>query len=191
MDEKKLVQESQKGSGEAFRVLVDRYKDRILNIIFRIVGDRNECEDVAQEVFVKAYTRIDGFGFKSSFYTWLYRIAVNTAVDYAKKRRSRRALSLEELPVELGARKNSPLDEVLHEELSGEIGKAFQNLAPKYRVVVVLREVEGCSYEEIAEILKCSKGTVESRLFRARAKLKERLKGFLSPSCEGLSERRL
>jgi RNA polymerase sigma-70 factor (ECF subfamily) len=183
LDDLALIREIRKGSHDAFRVLVERYSERVLNVVYQLVGDRNESEDVVQDIFVKVYRKLDSFELRSSFYTWLYRIAVNTASDHLKRRRRRdEAVSLEALPpiFEDGSRlARSPHRAVLDDELRARIDRAVESLPEPYKTVLILREFEDCSYEQMAEILGCSIGTVESRLFRARQRLREKLMSYL------------
>jgi len=183
LDDIALIQEIKRGSQDAFRILVDRYGERILNLVHQFLGDRGESEDVVQEIFVKVFRKLDSFHFRSSFYTWLYRIAVNTAADYRKRRqRQEVGMSLEALPPvfeDASPLGRKPDRALLAEELRTRIDQAVEALPEPFRTVLVLREFEGCSYEEMAEILGCSIGTVESRLFRARQRLREKLGGYV------------
>lgn len=181
MDDFALVREVREGSEAAFRALVERYQDRIVNLVYRYLGDQDESEDVAQEIFLKVFRKLDSFQFESSFYTWLYRIAVNAAQDRIKRRRRRQAASLDDLPpvFESTASDAGPADRVvLAQEVVAAVREKVDELPPRYRTVVILREFEGHSYEEISRILKCSIGTVESRLFRARQRLMRKLQRF-------------
>ena len=162
------------GDPEALRAIVERYQGRIFALIYGIVRDRHEVEDVAQEVFLKAFTRIDAFDGRSRFYTWLYRVAANTAKDHIKKRSRRPAVALDEdAGIESGA--VGPSAGAERAELRRRVRAAIHALPPRYREVLALRELEGMSYNEIAAVLKVSIGTVESRLHRARTRLKRDL----------------
>jgi RNA polymerase sigma-70 factor (ECF subfamily) len=178
-----LVAAARSGDHVAFGRLVDRYKDRIYNLALGYVGDADDADDVAQEIFVKAYGALDSFRGQSQFYTWLYRIGMNACMDWVKSR-SRRVDSLSRIrdgEVRAGAGSPLPLTDVALErrELRSLLHRALAQLPDEYRSAVVLREIEDLSYEEIAEALSCSIGTVKSRLFRARAQLKELLKNEL------------
>jgi RNA polymerase sigma-70 factor (ECF subfamily) len=189
-DDRTLVQRVRAGDGEALRLLVERYQERVFALVFGIVRDAHEVEDVAQEVFLKVYTRIDAFDERSQFYTWLYRVAVNAAKDHVKKRVRRPAVPLDEAdalpgpgePPEAGAARS---------ETVRSVRAAIGGLPVRYREVLTLRELEGLSYDEIAEVLGISIGTVESRLHRARARLKRKLqrtmegKGRRGPEAAG------
>jgi RNA polymerase sigma-70 factor (ECF subfamily) len=175
-----LITLFQNGERDAFRVLVQRYQARVKNLIYSIFHDVEAVDDLAQEVFIKAYEALPQFRFQSSFFTWLYRIAVNKARDELRRRKIRRILSLQALlesgDHELGSRLAiEPRDDETQELITSALGL----LPEKFRVAVVLKEIEGLSYEEIAEVLQCEVGTVKSRLFRARVALRNILKPYL------------
>jgi len=175
-----LIELSRAGDQDAFGELVVKHRDRIHRLVFGLLRDSGEAEDVTQEVFVKAFYRLSSYKGNSAFYTWLYRVAVNAATDWRKKWRRRKGLSLEDGPVgSAGLKDEGPRPERLAHgrELGERIEWALAEMPEKYRVMIVLREYEGLSYEEIARVLELRKGTVESRLFRAR----ERLKALLLP----------
>lgn len=178
MDETSLIAAVKSGSPDAFRLLLEPYEHRIHTAILRIVGDPIEAEDVAQDAFFKAYRNLESFQFDSGFYTWLYRIAVNAAVDTVKKRKRRATTSLDEdewLRASLRAPCPAPDEEPSGSELALVLKRAIDGLPEKYRTILVLREYEGLSYEDLASVLKISKGTVESRLFRARMRLRDKM----------------
>lgn len=169
-----LVARMRDGDPEALRTIVERYQERIFALIYGIVRDRHEVEDVAQEVFFKVFTRITAFDGRSRFYTWLYRVAANSAKDHLKKRSRRPSVALDEDDgLESGA--TGPADEAQQAEARRRVRHAIQKLSARYREVLALRELEGMSYNEIAAVLKVSIGTVESRLHRARGRLKSAL----------------
>ena len=173
-DDRELVRRIRDGDAEALRSVVERYQDRIFALIYGIVRDRHEVEDVAQEIFFKVYTRIHAFDERSKFYTWLYRVAVNAAKDHVKKRSRRPSVALDEdAAIPDGAR--SPEKQAATAEMRRMVRDEIAALPLRYREVLSLRELEGLSYSEIAAVLGISIGTVESRLHRARAKLKRRL----------------
>ena len=168
------------GERDAFRVLVQRYQGRVKNLIYSIFHDVDAVDDLAQEVFIKAYEALPQFRFQSSFFTWLYRIAVNKSRDELRRRKIRKILSLQALldsrDHELGSRLAiEPRDN----EAQELIASALRLLPEKFRVALVLKDIEGFSYEEIADVLQCEVGTVKSRLFRARATLRNILKPYL------------
>ena len=179
--DQELVSKVIRGDQEAFRHLVDRYSPRLFNLVGAIVRDRIEVEDVVQETFFKVYRKLSGFQGKSSFYTWLYRVAFNTATDHLKKKKNNRTHSIEEFEqIEPTAEMADPSQDLRRNELRRRLADSVAELPEKYRNILVLREYEDCSYDEIAEILGCSKGTVESRLFRARGRLRDKLKHHLT-----------
>jgi RNA polymerase sigma-70 factor (ECF subfamily) len=162
------------GEHAAFRVLVERYQERIRNLIYSIFHEPGVVDDLSQEVFIKAYEALHQFRFQSSFYTWLYRIAVNKSRDELRKRKVRRWFSLQSMmessDKELAAKiVAEPQDNELQELLAA----GLKSLPDKYRIAVTLKDVDGFSYEEIAEIMECEIGTVKSRLSRARAMLRK------------------
>jgi RNA polymerase sigma-70 factor (ECF subfamily) len=166
------------GDGAALRVVVERYQERVFALVYGIVRDRHEVEDVAQEVFFKVFSRIDAFDGRSRFYTWLYRVAVNAAKDHVKKRSRRPAVALdEEAPVADGGA--GPAAHAGSEETRRLVREAIAALPLRYREVLALREIEGMSYGEIADVLRLSMGTVESRIHRARERLKRRLQSHV------------
>lgn len=175
-----LIELARSDDGSAFEVLVQRYSSRIYALVGSMLRDRAEIEDVVQDVFFKVYRKLPGFEGKSSFYTWLYRVALNTAADHLKRKRNDRTQSVEDFAaVDVEAPGHAPETGIASDELRAHVAEAISSLPRKYRDILVLREYEDRTYDEISDILGCSKGTVESRLFRARARLKERLKAYL------------
>ncbi len=169
-----LVQRLRQGDESAMREVVERYQQRLFALIYGIVRDRHEVEDVAQEVFLKVFTRIDRFNGQSRFYTWLYRVAANAAKDHVKKRSRRPSVALEDDAV-LPEHGDGPRQQASRRELREAVRRAISDLSPRYREILTLRELQGLTYNEVATVLRISIGTVESRLHRARAKLKTRL----------------
>jgi RNA polymerase sigma-70 factor (ECF subfamily) len=191
-DDKVLIRQALEASGvagrdpageAAFAVLIGRYQERIFKLLGRFARDGQETEDLAQEVFIKVYRKLHTFQFDSSFYTWLYRIAVNTATDHASKYRRRRMVlspdlsQLENEPANETARGvgEAPVAPLLREEMERVTRRILDRLPEKYRTVLLLREYEDLAYHEIAATLRVSIGTVESRLFRARQRFKAEL----------------
>ena len=161
----------------AFRMLTVRYQDRIHRLCSSYTKDALEAEDVTQEVFVKVFKKLGSFQGDSAFYTWLYRIAVNTSMDWVAKRKRRPVQLSEDLPSLVGSgdaeeESERPDDPMLERERAHVTREILEQLKPQYRAVLQLREFEDMSYLEIAETLGCSLGTVESRLFRARAQFR-------------------
>lgn len=177
-----LIEAILDGSESAFETLIERYSDRLFGLLSRMTRDRGEVEDLAQEVFVKVFRKLGTFQQDSAFYTWLYRIAVNTANDHFA-RRKRRRLHLVEDDAALDAQAPGVGEPdhagaaipLLEEELREVTRQVLDTLPEKYRTILVLREYEDMAYNDIAKVLECSIGTVESRLFRARHRFKEAL----------------
>ncbi len=170
-----LVRRAQRGERGAFDLLVLRYQHKVVKLVARLLRDRTEAEDVAQEAFVKAYRALGSFRGDSAFYTWLYRIAVNTARNTLASRQ-RRPLQYEaglsegeQAAVESRMRHvDTPEANALSDEIHETVNRAIGDLPEDLRTAIVLREVEGLSYEEIATAMDCPVGTVRSRIFRAR-----------------------
>jgi RNA polymerase sigma-70 factor, ECF subfamily len=173
MNDDVLITLFQGGEQAVFRTLVERYQERIRNLIYAVLNDPAVIDDLAQEVFIKAYEALPQFRFDSAFYTWLYRIAVNRCRDEIRRRRVRRWLSLHPLlerqDRELTQRTTAHMEDTETREL---IDRALSRLPEKFRLPVVLKDVEGLSYDEIAEVTQSEIGTVKSRLFRGRAMLR-------------------
>lgn len=169
------VARMREGDEGALREVVAAFSDRLTAVVAGLLHDRDAVDDVVQETFVRAWFRLRSFQGDAALYTWLYRIAVNAAKDRAKATRRRPAGSLEDLPAgpaSIASDETPSLEPLADRELRAVVRRAVADLPPKFRAVLVLRELEGLRYEEIAEILDLSLGTVESRLFRARRRLK-------------------
>ena len=183
MEENELVQQSIQGDEEAFGVLVKKYKTKVFNLAFGLTRDRETADDLAQEVFIKAYYALGKFKFKSGFGTWLYRIAVNHIKDHLRKSGKGQHVSIDTLSREPSV----PENEIQKKEREQEafdrkklLYRALRSLPEKHQMILTLRDVQGHSYEEIAGILKLSPGTVDSRLHRARRMLRKKIAPFLS-----------
>ena len=181
-----LVARVQQGDKRAFDLLVSRYQHRIIKLVSRFVRDRDEAMDVAQDAFIKAYRALPGFRGDSAFYTWLYRIAINTAKNHlaALSRRPREAevtdADGEEIGVEeLQADDETPEKTLQVEQMKQIIFETIEGLPPDLRTAILLREMDGLSYEDIAQAMNCPVGTVRSRIFRAREVIEGRLKPLL------------
>jgi RNA polymerase sigma-70 factor (ECF subfamily) len=178
--ERDLVGACQRGERDAFHALFEAYKNKVYSIALRFSGDEATAMDIAQDVFVKLFSSIRDFRGDSSFDTWIYRLVVNNCLDH--RRRSWRLLPLaDEVAVGLRVAGGSSLDDLLRSEMGDRVRSAVDRLSPDLRMVVVLRYTEGMSYDEIAEVLGCSTGTVASRLNRAHKKLERRLSHLIKP----------
>jgi RNA polymerase sigma-70 factor, ECF subfamily len=181
-----LVRRVQAGDQSAFNLLVLKYQHRVLKLVGRFVNDAAEAEDVAQEAFIKAYRALASFRGDSAFYTWLYRIAINTAKNALVSSRRRPVdfnLDLQD-PEQYDRHArlkdaDTPEGVLLTEEIRKVVEHAMEQLPEDLRTAIVLRELEGLSYEEIAEAMDCPVGTVRSRIFRAREAIDKKLKPLL------------
>jgi len=184
--DKELVQRVQQGDKSAFDLLVLKYQHRIIQLVNRFIKDPSEAQDVAQEAFVKAYRALGNFRGDSAFYTWLYRIAINTAKNYLMSRTRRHtdyevdlqdAEQVENVPQLKGM--ETPDNDIMNEQIIDAIREAIDDLPEDMRTAITLREFDGMSYEEIAEAMGCPVGTVRSRIFRAREAIDKKLSPLL------------
>jgi len=184
--DKQLVERVQQGDKKSFDLLVLKYQNRIIKLVSRYVRDQSDAQDIAQDAFVKAYRALPNFRGDSAFYTWLYRIAINTAKNYvvSLSRRPLEArvenadgeqLDLDELQKDIA----TPENVLLADEIKQTMLEAMSKLPEDLRVAITLREVDGLTYEEIAEAMDCPIGTVRSRIFRARETVDKKLKPLL------------
>jgi RNA polymerase sigma-70 factor (ECF subfamily) len=182
-----LVLQAQQGDVHAFDQLVERYQPKIYGLTYNMTSNREDAEDLTQEIFVKAFQALPRFKGKSSFYTWLYRIAVNKTINYRKKRNRKRAMSLDQFDNEIKlddiyhdlTSKGSPLRNLSLSELQKKLNEALQNLSEKHRTVVVLHDMQGVPHEDIAKMVGASVGTIRSRLFYARRQMQAELTEFM------------
>ncbi|MEX2116500.1 MAG: sigma-70 family RNA polymerase sigma factor [Bacteroidota bacterium] len=175
-----LVSLFQAGDNGVFRLLVERHQERIRNLLYSIFHEPATIDDLAQEVFIKAYEGLGRFRFESSFYTWLYRIAVNRSRDELRKRKVRRFFSFQSLDESEDPEfRERTTVELRTNEAQELVEKGLKALPEKFRLPVILKDLDGFSYEEIAEVLQCELGTVKSRLSRGRAMLRTILKPLL------------
>ena len=188
--DQQLVERAQRGDKRAFELLVEKYQRKLARLVSRLVRDPGEVEDVTQEAFIKAYRALPSFRGDSAFYTWLYRIGINTAKNYLVAT-GRRAPTTTEVNAEdaegyaegeLLRDINTPESLLLSKEIAGTVNAAIESLPEELRSAIQLRELEGMSYEEIAKLMDCPIGTVRSRIFRAREAIAERLKPLLDPA---------
>jgi RNA polymerase sigma-70 factor (ECF subfamily) len=191
-DDLELVKRLQAGDQIAFRALFDRYHRRAFAVAFGVVKNQQDALDVVQEAFIKVHKHIGSFQGSSAFYTWLYRIVMNLSIDHV--RRARKVIEFDDsIKRDDAAGDGTLLSRLAHEnpgkmlgrrELSVHIEAALGELPEYHRAVILLREVEGLSYEEMAKVLRVPKGTIMSRLFHARRKMQERLQGYLDGDFE-------
>ncbi len=181
-----LVKRVQAGNSAAFNILVQKYQHKVVNLIGRFVSDKTECYDIAQDTFIKAYRAIGNFRGDSQFYTWLYRIAANTAKNYltSKARKSPSyAVDVEDAEHFDGESRlkeyATPENMLLTEEIRETVFAAIERLPDDLKSAISLREIEGLSYEEIADVMDCPIGTVRSRIFRARDVIDKELRPLL------------
>ena len=182
-----LVALAQKGSTNSFNKLVDKYHSRIYSLTYQMTSNREDAEDLTQEIFIKAFEALPRFKGRSSFYTWLYRIGINKTINYRKKRNRNRPISIDaldqditydEVYAELDS-KDSPLRHIGLNELQVKLNEAMQRLSLKHRTVVVMHDIEGIPHDEIAKIVGVSVGTIRSRLFYARRQLQADLGEYI------------
>ena len=187
VDEEVLVQRSRRGDLEAYDELVRRYQERIYATVYHMTSNHEDANDLAQESFIKAFQALKSFKGGSSFYTWLYRIAVNKTINFLKQRKNRIHMSLNDL--DFNAEHDPDLMALISDktprreaglaELQEKLNAALLKLSEPHRLVVVLHDVQGQSHEEIAKIMDCNIGTVRSRLFYARQQLQALLSDYL------------
>ena len=186
VDDRELVARALEGDDSAYGELLERFRRPVFSLIYRMIGDREQAEDLAQESFVKAFNNLDSYNPNYRFSSWLFKIANNHAIDHLRRARlstvsihgsphAANAEREEETRIVLESRDESPEQEMLALELGGEIEQAIARLRPEYRTAVILRHIENRPYEEIAEIMEAPIGTVKTFLHRARAELREML----------------
>jgi RNA polymerase sigma-70 factor (ECF subfamily) len=188
--DRQLVEKARQGDKRAFGLLVEKYQRRLYRLLSRMVKDPEEVEDIAQETFIKAYRALPNFRGDAAFYTWLYRIGVNTAKNYLATRKkamptvSDQALDDEDEPDERLVAQDiaTPESELLSKQIAIAVNEAVEALPEELRSAITLREMEGLSYEEIAELMNCPIGTVRSRIFRAREAIAAKLRPMLGTS---------
>ena len=185
--DQKLVERAQRGDKHAFELLVSKYQRKLARLLSRFIRDATEVEDVTQEAFIKAYRALPSFRGDSAFYTWLYRIGINTAKNYLVAM-GRRAPTTTEIDSEEAEGfedgdqlrdLNTPENEMMSRQVAETVNQTLEELPEELRTAITLREIEGLSYEDIANIMACPIGTVRSRIFRAREAIAERLRPLL------------
>jgi RNA polymerase sigma-70 factor (ECF subfamily) len=186
LNEVDLIRRAQLEDTSAYEELVRRYYGKIYGLVYGMVSSREDAEDVTQEVFVKAWKALGRFRAQASFYTWIYRIAINRAINFRKKRNRRKTVQFEEFDPDIKqaesykefSSKGSVLRKMNLSEFQKKMNEALLTLSDKHRAVVIMHDVQGMSHSDIASIVGCSEGTVRSRLFYARKKLQQELTDF-------------
>ena len=185
--DQKLVEKAQRGDKKAFGMLVEKYQRRLNRLLSRMVRDQSEIEDIVQDSFIKAYRAINNFRGDSAFYTWLYRIGINTAknhlVKLGKRPKAMNEVDIEEIENFEDApdlrNHETPESTMMSSEIVASVNQTIQALPNELREAISLREMDGLSYEEIADLMNCPIGTVRSRIFRAREVIAEKLKPLI------------
>lgn len=181
LSDEDLVRQFQEGHKDAFRLLVERNQDKVRSIILYTLNRDDLVDDIAQDVFLKVYKALDQFRLDSKFYTWIYRITVNKCRDELRKRRWKKFISLNNTSHYDASKNFTELTiEQKHNDFKDVVHKALQQLSLRRREIIVLKDIEDYTYEEIADILQCEIGTVKSRLSRARAALRKILEPYMS-----------
>lgn len=184
LEDKELIKRSKKGDIDAFEELVCRYERKVYTVAYRLINNHEDANDLAQETFIKAFKAINSFREEAAFSTWIYRITINVCKDELRKRQRQQTTSIdEEVWLEEGSIAQQVVDEhdtgpeerYIQKETREYLIKLIAQLSPDFRMAVILRDIQGLSYEEIAEALECSLGTVKSRINRARKALKDKI----------------
>jgi RNA polymerase sigma-70 factor (ECF subfamily) len=186
-DDETLVARTQKGDSAAFDVLVGRYKERLYATVYHMTANHEDANDLVQDTFIKAFKSIESFRGHSSFYTWVYRIAVNRTINFLKRRKNRNQYSLDDLDSSIQTDPDlvemmshvTPRREAGLTELQEKLNEALQKRSEPHRAVVTMHDIQGMTHADIAKVLKCSEGTVRSRLFYARQQLQGLLSEYL------------
>lgn len=185
LEDHKLINQAKEGNQKAFEALLNKYRNLVYHVMYKMVNNSQEAEDLTQEAFIKAFRALSSFNEEFAFSTWLMKIATNNCIDYLRKKKLK-VFSIdepvkykdEELQFELPDNEPSPEKQMLAEERTKYINNAINSLPPRYRHVIVLRHKEEKSYEEISEILNLPLGTVKARIFRAREMLNKKMKNL-------------
>jgi len=191
-DDKPLVRAAQRGDRAAFRALVTKYQRRVYQLAVSMLKDPDEAMDIVQETFVRVHRYLPSFKGDSSFFTWTYRIATNLCLDVSRKKGRGERVDIDETDADIEAHMDppsaafaGPQRAALNEELKEKMDEALASLSEKHRSVLLLRELDGLSYEELAKVLGIRKGTVMSRLFHARLKMQRKLREYLGEEAKG------
>ena len=181
MDDKQLVQQAAAGDTAAFETLVERYQQQVYHLALRMVNNEADAQDLAQEAFIRAWRSLGSFQFTSQFSTWLYRLTSNICIDFLRVQKRRKVVSLTMLRDDEDSQWDLPDDDPLPEqqmivrEEHEALERAFAALDPEFRQILTLRIINGCSYQEISQILDIAEGTVKSRISRAREQLRKKM----------------
>jgi len=186
-DDLQLVEKARQGDLSAYDELVKRYQERIYATVYHMTSNHEDANDIAQDAFIKGFRALSSFKGGSSFYTWVYRIAVNKTINFLKQRKNKAQMSLDDLDFNAEhdpdlvalVSERTPRREINLAELHEKLNEAMQKLSEPHRLVVTLHDVQGLSHEEVAEIMECNIGTVRSRLFYARQQLQAYLSDYL------------
>ena len=185
--DQKLVEKAQKGDKKAFGMLVEKYQRRLTRLLSRMVRDQSEIEDIVQDSFIKAYRAINNFRGDSAFYTWLYRIGINTAKNYlvklGKRPKAMNDVEIEDIENFEDAQDlrnlETPESSMMSSQIIISVNQTIESLPDELKEAISLREMDGLSYEEISDLMNCPIGTVRSRIFRAREAISEKLKPLI------------
>ena len=185
-DDQQLIRRTLDGQKEAFGQLIQKYQDRLYNSMVQILRNESEAEDVVQDAFVLAFTKLASFKGKSAFFTWLYRIAYNVAITRMRRRKPNVSIDGKEESARLDFPDTGPApeDRLEQQEQAKQLNKALGRLSPDHRAILILRELEELDYDAISEVLDLPIGTVRSRLHRARGHLREHLEAIMNSSLE-------
>jgi RNA polymerase sigma-70 factor (ECF subfamily) len=186
-DDETLVVRARRGEHQAFDVLVERYKERLYSTVYHMTSNHEDANDLVQDALIKAYQSLGSFKGQSSFYTWVYRIAVNRTINFLKRRKNRNHYSLDDVDANIQSDPDfvelmshvTPRREVGLNELQEKLNEALQKLSEAHRGVVIMHDIQGMTHADIAKVIKCSEGTVRSRLFYARQQLQTYLGEYL------------
>ncbi len=177
-----ILQKAKNGDMLAFEQLVLRHEKIVYHVALRMMSNAEDAQDLSQEIWIKIYRSLDRFDGMSAFSTWIYRIAVNACIDEMRKRKGKQSISMEEaaekddgIGLQIADEGVTPEESFMQKEAYQELLSAMEKLSPEHKAVLILRDVKGLSYEEIAEIMNLQEGTVKSRLFRARGNLREEI----------------
>jgi RNA polymerase sigma factor (sigma-70 family) len=186
-DDETLLRRTQKGDHHAFDVLVERYKQRLYATVYHMTGNHEDANDLVQETFIKAFKSLHTFRGRSSFYTWIYRIAVNRTINFLKRSKNKNQYSLDDIDSSIQTDPDflelmshvTPRREVGLKELQQKLNEALQKLSETHRAVVIMHDIQGMTHADIAKVMRCSEGTVRSRLFYARQHLQSLLSDYI------------